>query len=156
MLGTMSSGYDSACVAALGHRAGMQCAISFAQCKTGAADSGKAVADVLGLELRLLDRNAYRSEEMPEIPFVASDAKGEDVYFRSAERQLSGAVLLTGFCGDLQWQTHYHHRGPRFVRGDRAGFPFPNIVCAGFIHCPVPYMARCIRISSSPSATLKR
>lgn len=141
MLGTMSSGYDSACVSVLGKCAGLQRVISFATAKTGKADSGEEVAKALGLELVLLDREAWRQFDLPEAAFVAADAKGEEVYFKSAERELAGKVLLTGFSGDLQWETHYHHRGPRFVRGDRAGLSLSEYrLRAGFINCPVPFM----------------
>jgi hypothetical protein len=141
MLGTMSSGYDSACVSALGREAGLKRVISFATAKTGKADSGEAVAKALGLELVLVDRNAWRETNLPEVAFVSSDAKGEDVYFKSAEHELTGKVLLTGFSGDLQWETHYHHRGPRFVRGDRAGLSLSEYrLRVGFINWPVPFM----------------
>ena len=154
----MSSGYDSACVSAIAREAGLKRVISFARSKSGKSDSGKAVADVLGLDLLLIDREGYRAKQMPEVPFVAADAKGEDIYFSAAENELAGTVLLTGFSGDLQWSTIYdeHHRGPRCRRGDRAGLSLTEFrLRAGFIHCPVPMLGglhqdQIIKISNSP------
>ena len=103
MIGTLSSGYDSPMVATLAREAGSQEVISFATARGGDADDGRHVARDLGLTLTLVSRDAWRERRLPEIAFIASDSKGEDVYVCGAEDHLRGRVLLTGFHGGGVW-----------------------------------------------------
>src|SRR5205809_5555084 len=92
MLGTISSGYDSPAVTVLAQPYGLQEAIAFEPSSSGAPDSGGAIAQALGVRLRRLARDAWRGPDAPagpELPFLAADAKGEDVYFRGAEAHLA-------------------------------------------------------------------
>src|SRR5439155_695861 len=85
---------------------GLQEAIAFEPSSSGAPDSGGAIAHALGVRLRRLARDAWRGPDAPpgpELPFLAADAKGEDVYFRGAEAHLARRVLLTGYHGDQMW-----------------------------------------------------
>lgn len=154
--GTMSSGYDSATVAVLARPAGLSEVISFDLSRGGADDSGRAVAARLGLRLVLFSRAAWRQEPAPEIPFIAADAKGEEVYFAPAASWLAGRVLLTGFLGDETWDRTTSLLRDDFVRGDVGGLSLAEFrLRVGFIHCPVPFMgARQLRdinrISRSP------
>src|SRR3989449_10259686 len=106
MLGTISSGYDSPAVTVLAQPFGLQEAIAFEPSSSGAPDSGGAIAHALGVRLRRLARDTWRGPDAPpgpELPFLAADAKGEDVYFRGAEAHLARRVLLTGYHGDQMW-----------------------------------------------------
>ena len=86
---------------------------------------------------------AWRSAPKPEIPFLAADAKGEDVHFTAAERLLTGRVLLTGFHGDEMWDRVAWPLplNEDLVRSDQCGLSLTEYrLWAGFIHCPVPFM----------------
>jgi hypothetical protein len=73
------------------------------------------------------------------VPFVAADAKGEDVYFKGAEAELAGRVLLTGFHGDRVWDRRAATDAD-LVRGDQSGLSLSEYrLWAGFLHCPLPF-----------------
>ena len=62
-------------------------------------------------------------------------------FFKSAERHLKGAVLLTGFHGDKIWGKYTKHLGPDLARCDQSGLSLTEFrLHAGFIQCPVPSM----------------
>jgi len=141
LLGTISSGYDSPTVATLARPFGLEEAIGFDRANSGEADSGSLIAAALGIRLLPVRRHAWRSMELPEVPFVASDAKGEDVYFKGAEPLLARRLLLTGFHGDQVWS-----KGPKSLsddirRGDQSGLSLTEYrLGIGFLHCPVPFI----------------
>ncbi len=140
-MGTLSSGYDSTTNTVLAQQAGLKEVISFTEARNGAADDGKEIAQQLGLQLRLVPRSAWQEHSLAEVPFLAADGKGEDVYFRAAESYLEGKVLLTGFHGDKMWAKETYNLSPTIVRGDRSGLSLTEYrLWAGFIHLPVPFM----------------
>jgi len=140
LLGTISSGYDSAAAAALARPHGLTEAISFGSASSGEPDSGEIIADVLGVRLTILARHAWRAASFAEVPFVAADAKGEDVYFKGAETLLARRVLLTGFHGDRVWD-RAARTDADFVRGDQSGLSLSEYrLWAGFLHCPLPFV----------------
>ncbi len=147
MLGTISSGYDSATVVALARGCGLREAISFDQALSGGDDNGAHIGAQLGVQVSVLDRDAWRAGALPEVPFLAADAKGEDVYFQGAERHLQGRALLTGFHGDKVWGRHTRTLTPHLIRGDQSGLSLSECrLWVGFLHCPVPFLgARQIR-----------
>jgi len=137
-LGTISSGYDSATVAALA-RPGLREAIAFDRSGSGEQDSGAAIAAALDIRLTVIERDAWRATTLPEVPFLSADAKGEDVYFSSAAAQLKRRLLLTGFHGDRVWSTR--GQGDHLTRGDQSGLSLTEYrLWAGFVHCPVPFL----------------
>jgi hypothetical protein len=139
-LGTISSGYDSPAVAVLARAAGLQRVIAFDRSKDGQPDSGKQIAARLGLSVVEVPHDGWQAP-LAEVPFLAADAKGEDVYFSGAERHLDGAVLLTGFHGDKVWGMHAPSAGSDLARGDQSGLSLTEYrLRAAFIHCPVPFM----------------
>jgi hypothetical protein len=140
-LGTISSGYDSPTVAALARSAGLREVISFDQCNAEEPDSGLEIARQLGLQATVIPRDSWRGSELAEVPFLAADAKGEDVYFKSAEPLLAGTALLTGFHGDKMWGKYTSALSPDIRRGDQSGLSLTEYrLRAGFLHCPVPFM----------------
>ncbi len=147
MLGTISSGYDSATVVALARGCGLREAISFDRALSRGDDSGAHIGAHLGVQVSVLDRDAWRAGALPEVPFLAADAKGEDVYFQGAERHLQGRALLTGFHGDKVWGRHTRTLTPLLERGDQSGLSLSEYrLWVGFLHCPVPFLgARQIR-----------
>ena len=139
-LGTISSGYDSLTTAVLAKPLGLDEVISFTEARGGEADSGEAAARLLGLRLSLIDRDAWRLTSLPEVPFVASDAKGEDVFFRGAEGKLEGRVLLSGFHGGTAWDRDSAAADDDIVRGDQSGLSLTEFrLWAGFLHCPIAF-----------------
>jgi hypothetical protein len=141
MLGTLSSGYDSACVSAIMLEFGLSEVLSFSHSKTGKADTGEATASALGLKTSIIDRDGWRSGYLPEAPFISSDAKGEDVYFRGAEDPLRGSAVFTGFQGGKLWEKHTKLFGSQFARSDRSGLSLTEYrLRAGFVHCPLAFL----------------
>ena len=161
LLGTISSGYDSATIAALARQAGLREVMSFEQSRSGFDDTGREIAGALGLRLSAVSRTAWQSWRTPEIPFLAADAKGEEVHYTAAEPLLAGRVLLTGFHGDELWERVAWPLplNADLVRSDQCGLSLTEYrLWAGFIHCPAPFMgARQFRavnaISRSPELT---
>jgi hypothetical protein len=155
MIGTMSSGYDSATTAALAQHHGLRDAFSFTTARGGDSDSGIRIADALGINLRLVDRDAWRAHQLPEVPFLATQASGGDVFFRGADEYLSNRVLLTGFHGDKVWGTEVWEGANRLARGDCSGTGLSEYrLSKGFIHVPLPFFAATqstdiVRISQS-------
>jgi len=141
MLGTLSSGYDSTTNTVLAQKAGLHEVISFSEARSGDADDGKEIADILGIPLTLIPRDSWKSHNLAEVPFIAADAKGEDVYFGAAADKLSGRVLLTGFHGDKVWGKETYTLDSTIVRGDRSGLSLTEYrLWTGFIHFPIPFM----------------
>lgn len=122
MVGTLSSGYDSATTAALCRPAGMTTAVSAGQARGGGgADDGREVAKALGLELISFERGTWRGRALPEAPFFAANPRGGEVFLSAAEDHLRGKVLVTGFHGDKVWGKTTTALGPDLVRGDMSG-----------------------------------
>jgi hypothetical protein len=141
MLGTLSSGYDSPTVTVLAQQFGLREVISVKTAAGRKLDHGSEIAKILGMQLTLISRRAWRSRRFPEVPFIASDAMGQDVYFSGAEDKLQGRVLLTGFHGDKVWDKNTENLTPDIVRGDTSGLSLTEYrLLAGFIHLPVPFM----------------
>lgn len=140
-LGTISTGYDSPTVAVLGREAGLTEAITVDQSRGGASDSGQELGARLGLTTHVVGRDAWRDLPFPEIPFIASDAKGEDVFLKGAEERLAGKVLLTGFHGDAAWSKTSRPPNADIVRKDQSGLSLSEYrLWAGFVHCPLPFL----------------
>lgn len=156
MLGTLSSGYDSTMVSALAKEVGSTDVLCFDQARKGDDDSGVANAQALGLKPHLVGTTAWRQLALPEIPFIAANAMGEEVRVRSAEHMLRGRVLMTGYHGDKIWDKHTKKVGPDIVRGDPSGGSLTEYrLWAGFLHCPVPFwgvrqIADVVKLSNSP------
>jgi hypothetical protein len=149
LLTTISSGYDSPACAVLAQGAGCEGAITFTKARSDFAereDSGRGVADHLGMKVIELDPDAYHSRtDMPEAEFIAAGQSGGDVVFTVAESELGGVLLLTGFHGDKIWSTHNDHVGPDIVRGDASGGSLSEFrLRVGFFNFPVPF-AGCVR-----------
>jgi len=140
-LGTISTGYDSPTVAVLAREAGLATAITVDRSRGGASDSGEEIAARLGLAAHVVERDLWRRVALAEVPFIASDAKGEDVYFKGAEQRLVGTVLLTGFHGDAAWSRTSRRLNAEIVRKDQSGLSLSEYrLWIGFIHCPVPFL----------------
>ena len=141
MLGTISSGYDSACVAALWRAAGLERRSRFPTANEGAPDSGERTARAANIELTQIPRDAWRDLHCPEALFTSSDAKGEDIYFAGGGELLDGCVLMTGFQGGKTWEKQTDLSGSVMRRSDRSGLSLTEYrLHAGFNHCPLPFL----------------
>lgn len=155
-LGTLSSGYDSATVSTLAKQVGCDQVISFDRSKRDEDDSGEAVAKIIGVAPLVIQRSAWSSMALPEVPFLVADGNGEDVHYKSAETVLAGRVLLTGFNGGVIWGKEIEKLGPNIVRKDNSGLTLTEYrLKVNFINCPLPFwggrqIREVNRISNSP------
>ena len=144
LLTTCSSGYDSAACAALAADLGATHALTIRTARYNLIDSGKGVAQQLGLSCTEVDRpertspdNAYADAEA-----LASFCPG-DASFHVFDRLIHQRLLLTGHHGDKSWSTddpdpeHFHRHGGGSgmgfhelrLRNDCILIPVPYIGC---------------------------
>jgi hypothetical protein len=139
-LGTLSSGYDSATITTLARPVGCTEVICVDRARGDDDDSGEPLAPLLKVTPRTIKRDDWRIMMLPEAPFIASDGKGEDVFFKGAESFLAGRVLLTGFHGDKVWAKHPEDLSENIVRGDQSGLDLSEYrLQIGFLHCPLTF-----------------
>ncbi|SFU51567.1 hypothetical protein SAMN05216339_103155 [Nitrosomonas eutropha] len=139
-LATASSGYDSPAIAALAYKAGCKDALCIDKDRFGEAENGDQVAAYLGLNPVCIARDAWRELDRVETFFLAADGTAEAVSLASAEAELSGRVLLTGYHGDKIWAKDTKDLGEDVVRGDSSGLSLTEYrLWAGFIHCPITF-----------------
>jgi hypothetical protein len=140
LLPTCSAGYDSATVTTLARQAGCRQVLCFERGRGEEPDSGKPLALALGMEPVVVQKHAWTSMPMPEVPFIAADADGGDVYFKSAEPILGGKILLTGFHGDKLWGKETKNLSEHIVRGDISGLSLTEYrLLTGFIQCSAAF-----------------
>lgn len=138
-LGTISTGFDSPTVAALARAAGLTQVCTFSQARGDVADDGTDIANYLGLEAIVCDRDQWQSRPLSEVPFLASDGKGEDVYFCALGDMLDQKVVLTGYAAGA-WAAK-GHPNPQLRRADQSGLSLTEYrLWANFIHLPLPTM----------------
>ena len=137
LLSTVSSGYDSTAITVLAREVGLGETLSFKQSRDGLHDDGAKVSRMLGLKPTSIDSNAWRKQSLAEVPFIASDAKGEDVYFTGAASVLRARVLLTGYGGSAMWG-RTEGLGNRLRRTDQSGLSHTeHRLWAGYLHAPI-------------------
>jgi len=140
MIGTLSRGYDSPTVAVIAREAGLERVFCFDRARDGGDDRGVEIAERLGLEISVIERDAWRRQPLAEVPYLAADAKGEDVAFEAAAGLLAGRALLSGFHGGRAWAKRQVDPRP-LARGDRSGLSLCETrLWHGFLHLPLPYL----------------
>ena len=142
-LATISSGYDSPAVALLAREVGCDEAITFGKARPGyneEDDSGRDIADVLGLRVVEFDRLGYRAlDTFPEAEFLAYGAGGEEVVFAPLADKLAGRVLFTGYLGDAVWNRVSSRVNTDLLMLYPGGSSLGEFrVRVGFIHFPLP------------------
>lgn len=139
LISTLSTGYDSPTASVLARNAGCREAFGFDRGRLGGDDSGAPLAEVLGLQF-----HSFPTLNAPnaDVQFLAAGAgNGGDVVFKSAEPQLAGRVVFTGFHGDKVWDTQTRALGPDIVRGDTSGSDLSEYrLSVGFVHVAVPFL----------------
>ena len=153
---SLSSGYDSPTVAVLAADAGVTQAITLGADRDGADDSGEKIGELLGYDVTVYERAAWRRLDMPEVDCIAACGNAAEVSFAAMAEQLRGGVLLSGFWGGKAWRRNQDELRPIYVGNDGAGMCFTEMrLGIGFINCAVPYwggmqVADIVRISQSP------
>ena len=142
-LATISSGYDSPACALFAREVGCREAVTFGKARPGYEsedDSGREIADLLGLSVTEFDREDYlKLPGFPEAEFLACGAGGEEVVFAPLGPVLAGKLFFTGYLGDAVWG-----RNPRGVNRELrmlypGGSSFGEFrLRAGFTHLPLP------------------
>lgn len=139
-LATISRGYDSPAAAVLASSAGCSRAVTFSQSRRGSAgeDSGTKLAGPLGLSVKEFGRLDYREHG----DFREIRNSGGPSEFLSFGDYLRGALLFTGFHGDMVWGTSRHSVSRDLVRSDSSGSSLTEYrLETGFVHLPVPFIA---------------
>ena len=103
-LTTLSSGYDSAACASLGITIGCETALTLRSGRTNVIDSGKNVADALGLRCIEKDRTKPSSttDDYVEAQFIAAFDPGDFVLHVFAQ-EFRDSLILTGHHGGGVW-----------------------------------------------------
>lgn len=150
---TISTGYDSSTASVLATTIGCKEAVTIRSSRKiekshltkwtvedGPSDSGKEIADRLGLNIFEYDRNNYLlKKDFPEAEFLACGLMGAEMYMKSFEDKLVSKMLFTGFYGDVGWSKKPKEVSPNIVRGDSSGCSIGEFrMRVGFIHIPVP------------------
>lgn len=139
LMGTLSTGYDSTCVSALGMAHGLETVLCFQ--RPGGRDYGGSIAGILGLTRLDAEINAWRKMDRPEAEFISTDGVGAEVQFAPLAEKFNGRLLLTGYHGDKVWDFNARHSSPDLVRGDLSGLSLTEFrLRAGFIHCALPFL----------------
>lgn len=132
-IATLSSGYDSAAVATLGARLGLRDAVTLA-----GPDSGAAIADHLGLDLRQRTPDIAALHVAQWAEHCCFD-RGYSTRLGCLEHDLVGRIVLTGYSGDSVWGTR--PIAPGLVRHDGDHVAGTSLIeqrlRAGFMHFPV-------------------
>ncbi len=91
------------------------------------------------MKVHSVSRDRWQSQRLAEVPFLAADAKGEDVFFRGAEPLLAGRVLLTGYAAGA-WARRERPL-TELLRADQSGLSRSEYrLWAGFLNLPLPTM----------------
>jgi hypothetical protein len=135
---TCSSGYDSTACLVLAGELGCREAVTLALGDGPSDDSGKTIAEHLGMSVKCFERARPDDDRMSE--FVATGMGGEDLAYAAFESEVAGAILLTGFHGDRIWSKG---GAPNdcLERGDVSGSSLGEFrLRCGFVHTPVPFI----------------
>jgi len=141
-LAACSSGYDSACVAALAASLGCEEALTLRTSLDGRDDSGRRVGEILGLRVHEFDRPDSLEESFEEVAtFLATGVGWQGIYYVNFGHLLEGRVHTTGFHGGHIWDVNIE---PNTVlaRNLAAGCYLQEFrLWKNFIHVPVPMIA---------------
>ena len=101
---SISGGYDSGAVAVIAVAAGCDTAVTLRSGKYRTADSGRAVAEALGLRCIERDRRVEGTgdDPHPEVDFIVSFDPGTSVISAFSDI-LPGSLFLVGYHGDGLW-----------------------------------------------------
>lgn len=140
-ISTMSSGYDSSASAVIAKSCGCAESISLTTSNAGKEDSGRAVADALGLRHTEFARMERASgDPMLEAEFLAPGMQGEDIVYSAFGERLKGRILVTGFQGGKIWDRR-KSLGRHIKRSDISGCSLGEFrLRMNFLHLPIPFI----------------
>jgi hypothetical protein len=138
-LATCSSGYDSACAAALLAALGTREAVTLRNARGGDVDSGKPIGELLGFTVHEFERPGDVAGPFDDLAdFLATGMGGEDYCYQAFGQMLPGRALVTGFHGDKIWDVNTKPNTV-LVRGDVSGASLQEYrLRMDFVHIPVP------------------
>ena len=134
---TISSGYDSSACAVLACEVGCQIGLTIRESRSGiGSDSGEDIGRQLGMDVRVVDRLAYRlSRDFPE-----AECAGGPSEFSSFDTELASKTVFVGFHGDKVWD-RVGKPSTTIVRGDVSGFGLTELrLRLGFVIMAVPFI----------------
>lgn len=133
-LSTLSSGYDSTTAAVFARDAGCREGVTIASSRDKGNDSGAAIGELLGLEMRTFGRLDYLAmADFPEAEF-----NGGPCEFASFAGALSGRIVTTGHGGGQVWSLDTPVSND-LVRVDASGTSLTEFrLRSGFVHLSVP------------------
>ncbi len=102
---TCSNGYDSPACAALVSTLGCDQALSMTTARGGKADSGREIAEQLGMRVQEFQREPKSTDRaFGEAEFLASGMGGEDYVFNVLGPSLANKMMVNGFMGGAVWE----------------------------------------------------
>ena len=139
--GSLSRGYDSPTSVALTKQAGLRTALSFHESRPGVRDDGSAIAEALGVEIKVVDRLGWQKQGIWEPPFLCADGQGKEIMLSAAPALLRRRVFVTGNGGDYVWDMNPDSVSTELAHDEYVGLSVTEFrLQHGFIHFPLPYM----------------
>lgn len=150
----VSKGYDSVACAALVKELGGGAALSIAKSRYGVDDSGEEIAQILGLDSRVIERpkrvtypggvngkNVFEQLNPEDLRSRYEFYVGlnlADECLKVDDALLAGSIVLTGFHGGRIWDIN-KPANEVLGRGDSTGSSLYEFrLRVGFVHVPVP------------------
>jgi hypothetical protein len=156
LVSTLSTGYDSTAASVLAKRIGLSEALSIVDSRSGADDSGEALAASMGLSLKTARRTAYREAGWDAERLFYVFGQPEDIWAYPFKDDLKGALLFTGLQGDQMWNREPGTSLCGTWSWDPGGATMQEFrLRAGFVHMPPAafgwqHADRLLRITRSP------
>ena len=142
LLAACSSGYNSSACMVVAAEHGCRRTITLRTSRGGEADSGRPIAEALGLECVERERpeRPTGSSLSTEIGFLMSGMSGGDYPIAAFADLLEDAILFTGYNGDNAWSlSATPDRSMR--RGENTGCSMAEYrLRTGFFHVPIPFI----------------
>lgn len=148
-LSTISNGYDSPAVSVLCARAGVKRFATIDVRVYGNDDSGKHIADFLGLDCELCEHpfgpeiqdlnSELGAEYLKEMEmFLATQGIGDNIAWKAFDRHIADSLFFTGSYGDTLWaRDMWRHAGLPLLSPYEKSFSEYRLE-KGFAYIPVP------------------
>jgi hypothetical protein len=154
-IATCSNGYDSPTCAALASMLGCDEAVALTTARGGKADSGREIAERLGMKVREFQRDEKSHDQsFGEAEFLVSGMGGEDYVLGVLGPHFADRIVVNGFLGGTMWQLGFAPT-TTLVRKDCSGSSMTeHRLRYGYALLPVPFIGgthhdRILRISES-------
>jgi len=154
-IATCSNGYDSPTCAALASTLGCDEAVALTTARGGKADSGREIAERLGMKVREFQRDGKSHDHsFGEAEFLVSGMGGEDYVLGVLGPYFTDRIVVNGFLGGTMWQLGFAPT-TTLVRKDCSGSSMTeHRLRYGYTLLPVPFIGgthhdRILRITES-------